>query len=266
MLSLMSLERPTARQVEHFRDLVFETVRAELKARNFRSVLGTAWWLLDPLLMALLYFFITTVMFSYGGGRDFLLYIVIATVSWRWFSRCLDNGPMLITSYKGVLKQTNFPAFAVLAIFAVTELTFFLFGLAVVEAVLLCCGVMPGASLVWLPLIVLVQLMLSLGLMTILAVIGVFLRDVGHVTYLFTAVWFYLSPGIYPASRIPPGLRWLYAFNPFATIFPAYESVLLRGRAPDVAALLAWLAAGTILFCLSIRFFHEQRMKFYKLL
>lgn len=263
---MLAALRPTPREVEHFRDLVLETVKAELKARNFRSVLGTAWWLLDPLLMALLYFFITTVMFRYEGGRDFLLYIVMATVSWRWFSRCIDNAPLLIPSYKGVLKQTNFPAYAVLAIFAATELAFFLFGLVVVEAVLFACGILPGPGIVWLPLVVLVQLALTVGLMTLLAVIGVFLRDVGHVTYLFTAVWFYLSPGIYPPSRIPPGLKWLYALNPFATIFPAYEAVLLHGRTPDLVALGLWLVAGVIMSILSVRFFNKQRIKFYKLL
>ena len=255
-----------ARDFEYLRDLVVETVKAELNARHFKRVLGPAWWLLDPLLMAFLYFFITTVMFHYGGGRSFLLYIMIATVSWRWFSRSIDNAPLLIGSYQGVLKQTNFPPIAVLLIFAATELVFFVMGLGVVMVIVTCAGHLPGPSVALLPLIVLVQLLLTVGLMTYLALAGVFLRDVSQITYLVTGVWFYLSPGIYPVDSIPPSLRWIFALNPFSTLFPAYESVLLKGEVPPLVPLLVWLVAGAALCAFSIRQFEKNRLKFYKLL
>lgn len=258
--------RLSADRLEYYRDLIYEAVRAELAARHFGKLLGPLWWLLEPVLMAGLYFFITTVMFSFSGGAHFLMLILTSVIAYRWFSKTVDSSPLLVTSYQGVLKQTNFPVTVLLLVNVATELMFFLFGLAVLLVAAWIAGFPPSPALVALPLIMLVEGLLILGLSSFLALAGAYLRDLAQVVWLGTSVLFYLSPGIYPIERVPEGLRPFYALNPFATLLPAYASVILDGRLPPLLPLLIWLVIGVAVSFVGVIAFTRSRRRFFKLL
>lgn len=254
-------------QGEYYKDLIIEMVKAELRARHFQKLLGPIWWVLEPTLMALVYFFITTVMFRSSTGTNHLLFILTAVISWRWFSRTVDNAPHTVISYAGLFKQTNFPALIVLFVTAVSEMIFFFFGMLVLVFFCIIYGIYPSLAYIYLPLIMLVQLLFSFGLLSILATLGVFIRDLGTLIYVFTAIWFYLSPGIYPIEWVPKHLLKIYYMNPFATILPAYRSVIIDGKSPsDFGFLFIWLIVGIIMSFIGVRFFLRMKVTFYKYL
>lgn len=262
----MSREHSSSERLEYYRDLVYEAVRAELGARHFGKLLGPLWWLLEPLLMASLYFFITTVMFSFSGGTHFLMLILTSVIAYRWFSKTIDASPALVTSYQGVLKQTNFPVTVLLFVNVVTEAMFFLFGLAILLAASWLAGFPPSPALLALPLVILVEGTLILGIASFLALAGVYVRDLAQVVWLGTSVLFYLSPGIYPIERVPAGLRPFYGLNPFATILPSYVTVILDGTLPPLAPLLIWLVIGLLIALAGVVAFTRSRRRFFKLL
>lgn len=254
-------------QGEYYKDLIIEMVKAELRARHFQKLLGPIWWVLEPTFMALVYFFITTVMFRSSTGTNHLLFILTAVIAWRWFSRTIDNAPYTVVSYAGLFKQTNFPALIVLFVTAASEMIFFFFGMAVLVFFCVIYGIYPSVAYIYLPLIILTQLLLSFGMASILATLGVFVRDLGQLTYVVTAIWFYLSPGIYPIEWVPKHLLKIYYLNPFATIMPAYRSIIIEGKPPsDLSFLLIWSIVGVTMSIIGIRFFLHMRVKFYKYL
>ena len=113
-------------------------------------------------------------------------------------------------------------------------------------------GVLPGLGpsagmALALPLVILVEGTLILGIASFLALAGVYVRDLAQVVWLGTSVLFYLSPGIYPIERVPAGLRPFYGLNPFATILPSYVTVILDGTLPPLAPLLIWLVIGLLI-------------------
>ena len=257
---------PVGRSFEYYRDLIVEIVKVELKTRHFQNLLGPLWWLLDPVLNALMFFFLTTVLFQAGSGVPYLLFILTMTISWRWFSKSVNNAPTGLLTYQGVLRRTNFPPLVIPFASAAVELVFFMFGFVVLIAALLLGGVVPNWTWVALPLIVFVQLVLTLALSTFLSVVGLFLRDLSQVMWLVTGLWFYMSPAIYPIDRVPERFRWLYDLNPFATLMPAYKDVLIDGKIPDVERLVMWLGISSVLLILALEFFRRLRGRFYKVL
>lgn len=249
---------------EHFRDLIFEMVRAELKARHFQRLLGPFWWLLEPALYAFAYFFLTTVLFDFTSGKDHLLFIFSSVIAWRWFSKSIDNAPNLIHAYQSFFKQATLPSKIILVSSAITEFCFFAFALLVLFFVMLVSGIKPTPATLLLPLVIAVQFALTFGLSSLLATAGVFLRDLGNIVYIFTGIWFYLSPGIYPIERVPANLMHIYLMNPWATILPAYRAVLLEGRLPNIPSLLGWLVVSLLLCIVGIKFFDRMRTRFYR--
>jgi lipopolysaccharide transport system permease protein len=96
-------------------------------------------------------------------------------------------------------------------------------------------------GLLFLPVILLTQILLMIGLGLATAALNVFFRDVLSLVSLGLQLWFYASPIIYPVSLIPPQFQFLYYLNPMAGILSAYRDVLLEGRLPGVYLLSAFV-------------------------
>lgn len=241
-------------------------VGSEARTRIFDKALGQAWLLLEPIVMALLYFFITTVIFTYSGEQRQFLFILTSVVFWRWFSRTIDGAPLSIIGYGAVLKQTRFPVIMVVLGFMATETFFFLMSFIVLAVFLGWHGAFPTTAYVYLPLVVAAQFSLMLFLTVVFAVIGTFIKDLSGVLYAITGIWWYLSPGIYPISKIPEQYLWIYMLNPFAHILPAYRDILIDGVAPATGPL--WLIVGisSVLCVLAIRVFNWARYYFFAFL
>jgi lipopolysaccharide transport system permease protein len=188
------------------------------------------------------------------------------TIFWRWFSKSINSAPELLLAYQGILRQTNFPVLVIPFATAAVELVFFFFGFVVLLAALVIGGVKLSWVALLLPWPFFVQLVLTVALSTMLASVGVFLRDLGQVVHLFTGIWFYLSPGIYPIEKIPEAYRQLYQINPFATLMPAYKAILLDGQMPNVEALAVWTGVSAALLGLSMAVLRRLRPRFYKVL
>ena len=134
---------------------------------------------------------------------------------------------------------------------------------AVLLAVLMAIYAMPfpALALVYLPVILLVQLLLILGLGLLAAAANVFFRDVQSLLTLGLQLWFYVSPIIYPVSMVPESLRPVYFLNPMAGILEAYRDVLLHGSAPGSHLLLsAFISLGMFLF--GFWFFRKVEFRF----
>ncbi len=241
-------------------------VGSEARTRIFDKALGQAWLLLEPIVMALLYFFITTVIFTYSGEQRQFLFILTSVVFWRWFSRTIDGAPLSIIGYGAVLKQTRFPVIMVVLGFMATETFFFLMSFIVLAAFLGWHGAFPTTAYVYLPLVVAAQFSLMLFLTVVFAVIGTFIKDLSGVLYAVTGIWWYLSPGIYPVSKIPEQYLWIYMLNPFAHILPAYRDILIDGVAPATGPLWLIVGVSSVLCVLAIRVFNWARYYFFAFL
>ncbi len=240
-------------------------VRAELKARVFDKALGQLWLLLEPIIMAGLYYFISCVIFASGVGsaRENFLFIFTAVTFWRWFSKSIDNSPNALVGYASVLKQSNFPIYLVLVSFLTTELFSWFMSFLVLMAFLTLNGFYPNVYYLYLPLVILTQFSITLCLTLVFSVLGTFIKDLSGILYALTSIWWYLSPGIYSISRIPEKYMPLYRLNPFAHIIPAYRDIFIDKVQPPVLSLCVILVAALFCCALGLRLFKMAKHKFF---
>lgn len=238
-------------------------VGSEVRARIFDKALGQFWLLVEPIIMAGLYFFISTVIFTYTGQKQMFLFILTSVIFWRWFSKTVDASPTVLLSYAAVLKQTNFPVYLIIVSYISTEIFFWLMSFMVLVLFLACNGAYPSFAYLFLPFVLIVQLFLTMFLTLVFSVIGTFIKDLSGILYALTSIWWYLSPGIYPVSRIPQQYLWIYNLNPFAHILPAYRDILIDGKVPDLYPLCIILVISMILTYFGLRLFNAAKYRFF---
>lgn len=238
-------------------------VQSEIRAKVFDKVFGQLWLLLEPVIFAGLYYFVTAVVFGTTGEQRQFLSILTAVVFWRWFSRTVDGSPTCIVGYGGVLKQTRFPVIMVVLTFMATEAFFFAMSFLVLIAFLAAYGCYPSLAYAWIPLVLAAQMSLMLFLTIVFSAIGTFVKDLAGILYAVTGIWWYLSPGIYPVSKIPQEWLWLYLLNPFAHILPAYRDILIDGTNPHWGPLCIILVVFSILSAIALRVFNWARYYFF---
>lgn len=247
-----------------YRELIFYQVKAEFKQRHFQKALGPIWWFAEPILMAIVYLFLTTILFRQTFGEHQLIIIIMSVLVWRWFSKSLDNAPSLLSSFQFELKKTNLPILPLIFSNLLVETMFFGFALIVIIAGVLLSGIHLTMNILYLPILIILQFVMIAGFVTYMSKYGLLFKDLVQISWVFVSIWFYLSPGIYPERLIPPDYMWLYNLNPFATIFPAWRNVLIDGTSPDLIKLGMWFLVFLPFALFGLRSIVKSRADFFK--
>ena len=263
----LALIREAVREVSSRRRLVRYLVGAEVKKRGANTVLGNIWWVLDPLLLMLVYVVLVAII-ARRPIDDYPLFIFAAILPWKWFTAAVTDATSSIVSQHRLIKQIAFPKI-VLPIAATTAgVVGFAFGMIPLAGIMLLYLDRLSPLILLVPVIAAVQYVFTLGVALVVAAGNVFVRDLGNVMRHLLRLWFYLSPGLYSLSMLDdvplfddyPWLHAIVAANPFAILFEAYRSVIygtVDGPpvAPDwlsLAVLLvissAFVAVATVLF------------------
>ncbi len=227
------------REIAGYTDLLRNLVVRDLKVRYRGSVFGFAWSLLNPLLMMAVFTLVFQVLAQYDEIHLYPLFLTAALVPWLFTQQALTSAMRSITSNAQLIKKVYFPRellpmSAVLASFVNFVLAFFIFWL-----IGLIFGVGNSIAMLMVPLIMLLQLTMVMGLSLILAMANVFFRDTEHLVEVGLLAWFFLTPIFYPISFVPNvsflGLdahRWVFMLNPMATLATDYRFAIMFGSFP----------------------------------
>jgi teichoic acid transport system permease protein len=240
---------------------MWHMARTDLKARHYDTALGQLWIILDPLLMAAVYFFLRTVVRPVGGqNRNFVIdHIIWGVFFFSFTASSLRAGAQSIVSNKPMVLNTAFPR-AIFPIVAVlTALLDFLptlFVFFIVHAVL---GMPFGTGFAMLPLIILLQTIFNLGVAMLWAPAVVFYRDVGGLLPYVSQIWIYATPVLYSTAEIPANLKPFLRLNPLYPFWSALEQIF-GGRWPSPVYLLAAASWAVATFALGlIPFLRRER-------
>ena len=222
----------------HYRELLWTLVIRELRVRYKNSVLGFFWSLVNPLVTVL----VMTIVFKYVMGMriaNYSAYVLTAYLPWTFFQFALLDSSQTILVYMQVIKKIYFPR-ALLPL-ATTLANFIHFGLAMV-VLLLYLYLYVGTPVQWgllvVPLVMLAELLMVMGLSLIVACWNAFYEDVKYLVSVGLQLLFFLSPIIYfseqvrYANLLPDAYRepifWAYhLLNPMATYAMAYRKLIL---------------------------------------
>lgn len=231
------------------KDLLIYLVKSGLKAENRNSYLGYFWWLLDPLLNAMVYYFLVIVILGrYADVPEYPVYLVIGLVVWRWMNTTVNTSAKAIIKYSSIINQVNLPKVIFPFSLTLTQLFNFSFGLIVIGLFLIIFQIIPGWQVVFLPFIIIVQLIFLLSVSLFIAYICVFIRDIDNILTHILRLFFYASPIIWIGSRLPDKFIFnlIVTINPVAIILDAYRAVLMYQSTPNFVGLLI---IGSISLC-----------------
>ena len=262
------------RQLPRYRGLIQSLVARELKARYRGSVLGFFWSFFNPLLLLLVYTFVFTVVLP-GGWDDKLgpraLFLFCGLLPWTWFSSSLIESSNILIAGGNLIKKVMFPAEVLPIVSVLANLVHFLFGLIILVVFLVYYKApLQVSELVWFPVVVLVQLLLTLGLALILSAMTVHFRDIKDILANVLTLWFFATPIIYPISDInaptsgtPAWAKTLINLNPFTHLAVSYQEILFySGPFGHWKWLLALGFASLLLFLFGYFLFDRLRDSF----
>lgn len=243
----MSTDTPAParpRAVTRYRRSLWLLTTRDLKVRYSTSFLGYVWSVLDPLVMAGIYFFVFTLVFQRSVGSDpYIVFLLTGLLPWMWFTGAVSDSTVAFAREAKLVRSTTIPRTIWVARLVLSKGIEFLFSLPVLAAfaigvTLFDRPVALHPEVALFPLAIVLQAALIFGIGLIVAPLVVFFRDLERATKLVLRFAFYASPIIYGLSDLESlGLdRWA-ALNPLAGIFSIYRAAFFPEE-------LNWFAVG----------------------
>lgn len=245
------------------RELSMILVERNLKIRYKNSALGFFWTLLGPLFLILIYsVFLRVLRFPMD-----LPILVTGIISWQFLAMCLGDSLYAVVGNANLVTKSSFPRIILPLSMVKANLVNFLLSFVVVIAYLLFKRVDFGA-LYLLPIIILTQFALCLGVSLLFSASNVFFRDTEHIISVVMLAWFFMTPVIYPIGLVMdnPNLPWwtsvAYFLNPMTGIVSAYRMAFLSAPNPGTEFLMLSFVVSILFLLIGIFVFQKTEKLF----
>jgi len=253
---------PYVRELWRRRQFAYEMSRTDLRAIHYNTVFGQLWLLLNPLLLAGVYFVLVDILRGGTRGAEFFAHLMAGLFAYYFVSDAVRKSVRSVTSGGRLILNTAFPRALLPLSSVVTAVKRFLPTILVYIPVHIIAGLPVGLHLLWvIPLAGLLTIMAA-GLTMLVAAAQVYFRDLKNILPYALRVWLYASPVLYYADEVPDRYDFLLAVNPLGGLLTAWSDVLNLGQAPDASALALACAWALALFVAGAAFFVSREREF----
>lgn len=227
------------------RHFIVELAGAEVRGQRTSTLLGELWTLVDPIFQAAIYLFLFLIIRGPGGGStEFVTTLIGSVFLFNYTKIALMEGGKAVVRSKGLVLNAIFPR-ALLPISEVYKGLLSTVPAMVLYALIHLVAQRPiTGAILMLPLLLLIQTGLNLGLAFLLSTATAFFRDVGNLLAYLMRILMYTTPIIYPVAALGPGLRQVLAWNPLFALFASYQAIL-SGQTPSAGMVfqsIGWAA------------------------
>lgn len=248
------------KELYEYREMIFGLVRRELRGRYKASVLGFMWTLINPLLQLAVYTLLFSVIMK-SQISHYYLHLFVALVPWIFFSTSVSGGTTCIVRSKEMVKKIYFPREVLPISFVLSAFINMLLSFIIIFIVVILSGWgLNLRALLYLPIVMIVELIMALGMAMLTSGITVYIRDLEPILSIVTMAWMYATPVVYPLSQVPESLQGWYFLNPMTSVITAYRDILYYKQPPTMNLLLHAFIFGTVMLVIgSIIFKKIQR-------
>ena len=248
-------------------ELVLSLARRELAARYRGSLLGIVWAVVTPVVTIAIFTFIFAGIFgarfgSRGTQWDYALYIFCGLLPWTMFQETLQQSATTIVAHANLVKRVVFPLETLPVAQTVSSIGTQMFGTAALIIATIVIRQELHATVLWWPVLLVPQILATLGAAWLIASLGVFLRDIAQGLNLLLMAWMFLTPIIYPESMVPERYRPFINANPFTALIRSYRRIFLEGAGPDWSSLAYFSVFALVLFVFGYWWFARTRKNF----
>ena len=236
-----------------YRELLYFLVWRDVKVRYKQTALGAAWAVLQPLMTMLVFTVFFGKLANVGSeGLPYPIFSYAGLLPWTFFAQGLSMSSDSLVGQSALIKRVYFPRLVIPAASVLAGVVDFTIAFVILLGMMVGYHVRPTAGIALLPLFLLFALTTSLGVGVWLSAMNVEYRDVRYVVPFLIQIWLFVTPVIYPATRVTKWLvahgfpAWLYGLNPMTGVVEGFRWALLgvgTGPGPVVAASAAMSAA-----------------------
>lgn len=244
-----------------YRELLKSNVKKEIRGKYKGSFLGVLWSFLNPLLQVLVY----AIVFPYImriQTDNYLQYLIIGIIPWTFFTTVLNQGILSIRLNAGIIKKVYFPREILPISVAVAGLVNFLISCIIILLFCIFGGIGLSWHLIFLPVIAILQFILTLGIVFALSAINVYIKDVEYLITFVINMMFYATPILYSEMLFPEKLRWILYVNPFTEMINSYRDIFMYHRMPSLNSFLYMGVIAIVFFFAGLAIFRKLEKGF----
>jgi teichoic acid transport system permease protein len=237
--------------------------RSTMKAAHSTTVFGRLWLVLNPLLLASVYYLLVTII---SGGRNqgegYFVHLVGGLFAFYFISGCMSNGATSVVGGGKLILNTAFPRLLLPFTAVRTAIARFWPTMVVFAVIYVVSGLQPTwATLMVIPAFLLI-LMFALGISALFGAIQVYFRDTQSFLPYFTRIWLYASPVLYYIEQVPERLQMIMPINPLYSLLGIWGDVLVRGEMPPTWMWPVALGWALLMFIGGTLFFMSREREF----
>jgi lipopolysaccharide transport system permease protein len=249
------------------RELIWSLAKRELLTRYKGSVLGVVWAIVTPVVMIGIFTFIFAGIFGARFGTsssrwNYALYLFCGLIPWNMFQETLQLSSTTIVNHSNLVKRVVFPLETLPVAQAFSALGNQLFASIALLLAIVVIEHRLGLTFLWLPILLVPQLLIAIGAGWLLASLGVFLRDIVQGVSLVLMAWMYLTPIIYPESIVPARFSRVIQLNPLTPLIRNYRRIFLENQHPEWSGLLYCSVVALLVFLFGYWWFARTRKNF----
>jgi ABC-2 type transport system permease protein len=193
---------------------------------------------------------------------NYPIFLFSTLLSWNFFQSTIQSSASVIVSSNNLIKKIYFPHEILPISVVLGGLMNYLYGLLILIPALSIFGYYPNINYLWLPVLLIIQLILIMGFSFLVSSLTVFFRDLEHMLVIFLTALFYITPVLFPISMVPVEYHWLFKWNPVGILMSSYRDIFYYAKTPDIIS-LCYIGVGSLIFLLcSQLIFRKMKYKF----
>lgn len=222
------------KELYNYREMLSNLVKKDLRTRYKGSVLGFLWTFVNPLLQLLVYTMVFSVIMR-SNIPKYYIFLFVALVPWIFFSTSITASSSSIIGNKDLIKKIYFPRIIIPMSVVNGAFMNMIFTMIVVFFALIFSGIGVSKYILFLPVIMILEYLLALGISFIVSALNVYFRDLEHILGIITMAWMYGTPILYGIDMVPTQLRPIFNLNPMTPIILAFRNILYYKTMPDLS-------------------------------
>jgi len=250
------------RELWRYRELLYFLIWRDIKVRYKQTVMGAAWAIIQPVVNMLVF----SVIFGKFAGMPsddvpYPIFVYAGLLPWGLLQGAVTEASGSLIGQANLLTKIYFPRLLAPMAKIGGRLTNFLLSFMVYILLMAWYQILPGPTVLLLPLLVLLTVFTALGVGCVFASLSVAYRDFGIIVPFVTQIWMYVSPVIYPPTLLPEQYRWILSLNPMTGIIQAFRASLMN-QPIDWFSLGLGAMISTVLFVFGLFYFRRCERRF----
>ena len=246
-----------------FRELLFAFTNREIKVRYKQTLLGASWAVIQPLSLMIMF----TLIFGFflkinSEGVPYPLFYYSALMPWTFFATSISFGSLAVINNGNLVTKIYFPREILPFASIIAGFMDFLISALIFIVMLVIYNVPLTINVVYTIPIVFLETIFIAGLILFTSALNVMWRDIKFVIPLLIQLWIFVTPVIYPLSKVPEKFRPFYMLNPMSSVVENFRKVTVGGLAPNWNDFAIALGISLILFIFGYKFFKIKEKVF----